>query len=220
MKKVLFWLVIGLLAGAIGGYFVTDCRDAPLKRENAALKEEISVQKLEFETLEKFSAAKVSGLLEQIGGLQGNIDSLMFANVGLENALEGHRRTVEVQSAEIRELRTAEVEELMERYPALRAYDLAKDRLIETKDKMIFTLVKQVETWKDAFANSEKKYQAQVEITGIERAQKEAVKALLQKVETRLSLQDRRVALLERRQLWTVGSGALVVVAVVLVSIL
>ena len=219
MKKALFWLVIGLVAGAIGGYFVTDCRDAPLKKENAALKDEITVKALEVETLERLSAAKVAGLVEQIGGLQGNVDSLMFVNVGLENKLEGLRRVSEAQSVEIRELRTAEVEELMERYPALKAYDLAKDRLIETRDRMIFTLAKQVETWKDAFANSEKKSEAKDEIIEIVTAERDAQKGLRLMVEKRLSIQDLRVISLERKSRLTVGASVVACLAAAAVVI-
>jgi len=53
-----------------------------------------------------------------------------------------HRKDA-AQTAELRDLKTAEVQELLDRYPALRAYDLAKDRLIETKDALIFTLTQQ-----------------------------------------------------------------------------
>jgi hypothetical protein len=57
--------------------------------------------------------------------------------------IDAGRRREAAQTAELRGLRTAEVEELMERYPALKAYDLAKDALLDTKDELIFTLTMQ-----------------------------------------------------------------------------
>lgn len=57
--------------------------------------------------------------------------------------IDAQRRKDAAQTAELRELRTAEVEELMERYPALKAYDLAKDALLETRAGLVFSLTQQ-----------------------------------------------------------------------------
>ena len=77
---------------------------------------------------------------DEINTLRGMVTSASTIIAGLEEERDALAETAEAQTEEIRQLRTAEVEELMARYPALRAYDLAKDRLIETKDKIIFTL--------------------------------------------------------------------------------
>jgi len=77
---------------------------------------------------------------EEIATLRGMVDSAYTIISGLEEERDALQSTADDQEAEIRELRTAEVEELLERYPALRLYDLAKDRLIETKDKIILNL--------------------------------------------------------------------------------
>jgi hypothetical protein len=77
---------------------------------------------------------------EEIDTLRGMVTSASTIIADLEEERDILADTAEAQTAEIRELRTAEVEELMARYPALRAYDLAKDRLLETKDKIIFNL--------------------------------------------------------------------------------
>jgi len=74
---------------------------------------------------DEFVALGQRKIIEQ----QGTIDTL--------------RKKDATQAAELRELKTAEVVELLERYPALKAYDLAKDRLLATKDELIFTLTKQ-----------------------------------------------------------------------------
>lgn len=77
---------------------------------------------------------------EEIATLRGMVTSSVGIISGLEEERDAFQETSEAQTEEIRELRTAEVVELLERYPALKAYDLAKDRLIETKDKIILNL--------------------------------------------------------------------------------
>ena len=219
MKRIITWLLVGVVAGLAGGYLYTSCKDGPLKRENAALKKEIADMKIVQTELEAQSLGEIQGLLEQIGGLQGNIDSLMFVNVGLENKLSAGAHAIAERNLEIETLKV-DAQAAIDANPAVRrlfeAYEAGR---IEDKTQ-IFNLGQQVVTWKDAFGESEKKYLAQLKISDNYKGLWEGEKALRLKVEQRLALQDVRIVSLENKFRLTgiCGISVAAVAVVLLVS--
>jgi SMC interacting uncharacterized protein involved in chromosome segregation len=195
MKKTLTWLIAGVVAGLVGGYLIQSCRDAPLKKENAQLKVEIAEMKVIQTELEKISKSGIEMLLEQIKSLQGNIDSLMTVNAQQEAKIAGFEQTTSELEGENRELRT-EVQPVIDANPQLKAFVANLDLTIATQKKVIFTLKEQVGTWMDAYTNSEGKYQTEKKISLEYKGLWEGEKGLRQKIEIRLSLQDRRVGIL------------------------
>lgn len=217
MKKIITWLIVGILAGLVGGYFIQSCRDAPLKKENAQLKADIALMKVVQTELETSSAKQIADLLDQIGGLQGNIDSLMTINGDLETTLETLGQTAADLGAQAEALK-AEVQPAIDANPKLKLFVGNLLAQIANGRDQIFTLTKQVETWKSAFANSELislDYKKGMETY---KALWEGEKALRQKIEIRLNLQDKRVGILEGRIRLTstaavvIGAGALVAI--------
>jgi chromosome segregation ATPase len=218
MKKIITWLIAGIVAGLVGGYLIQSCRDAPLKKENAQLKADIALMRVVQTELEESSAAQISALLENIGTLQGNIDSLMTVNADLEADLENSRQDAAVLEAQAGIL-MAEVQPAIDANPKLRLFVGNLLAQIANGKDQIFTLTKQVETWKGAFANSE--------LIGLDykkgmdtyKALWEGEKGLRQKIEIRLNLQDKRVGILEGRIRLTSTVGV-VGVGVALLAIL
>lgn len=217
--KTLKWLIIGILAGAALGYFVPSCRDSKLKRENADLKAQITEQTLEVEALEKTHSAERDALLEQIGGLQGNIDSLMTVNAELETQLSDEQVTGAQIGAQVNALVT-EVQPVLDANPRVKELVLTLMAQVANKDSQIFTLSSQKKNLQDALVSSGQKFQAQLKITDTYKADWESELGLRRMVETRLNLQDRRVGILERRSKLTIGGAALAVGAAALLSIL
>lgn len=198
MKKIITWLIVGIVAGLAGGYFIQSCRDAPLKKENAQLKADIALMKVVQTELEESSTKQIADLLEQIGGLQGNIDSLMTVNADLETDLENSRQDAAALEAQAGIL-MAEVQPVIDANPKLKLFvETILAQVANGKDQ-IFTLAKQVETWKGAFVSSEGKYQAQIKISADYKGLWEGEKGLRQKIEIRLNLQDKRVGILGAR---------------------
>lgn len=219
MKKAAKWLIIGILAGAVAGWVITSLLDAPLKKENAQLKDQIAAVKVDLEILEKTLTAEREALLEQIGGLQGNIDSLMTVNVGLENDLLASQQStadLEAHAAALQE----EVQPVLDANPKVRELVLNLMAQVAGGKDQVLILAKQKENLEEALVNSENKYLAQVKMTDTYKVQLEREAALRQLVETRLSLQDKRVGVLERRQKLTIGGAGLAVGAAVLTAIL
>jgi len=207
MKTIITWLIVGVLAGLIGGYFYSSCKDGPLKRENAALKEEIADMKVVQTELEAHSLGEIQKLLEQIRGLQGNIDSLMTVNVDLENDLavaRGRATEIEAQAGPL----LAEVQPVLDANPRVKELVMNLMAQVATGKDQIFTLSKQVETWKAAFFNSALKGLDYKKGMDVYKALWEGEKALRQKIEIRLNLQDKRVGILEGRIKLTSMAGA------------
>jgi len=210
MKKIITWLIVGVLVGLVGGYFYSSCKDGPLKRENAALKEEITEMKVVQTELEAHSLGEIQKLLEQIGGLQGNIDSLMFVNVGLENDLsasQAHAAALEAQTGPL----LAEVQPFLDANPRVKELVMNLMAQVATGKDQVFTLSKQVETWKGAFANSELKGLDYKKGMDAYRVLWEGEKALRQKIEIRLNLQSKRVGILEGRIKLTSMAGVVAI---------
>lgn len=141
MKRSALWLVLAALAGGLVGHLITKRGgpdpaywvdraeyDQQVKDMEAGLQESFRIlaerDKL-IRMQDEFVALGQRKIMEQ----QATIDA-------------GRRRDAAL-TAELRELKTAEVVELLERYPALKAYDLAKDRLLASKDDLIFSLTLQ-----------------------------------------------------------------------------
>ena len=220
MKTIITWLIVGVLAGLIGGYFYSSCKDGPLKRENAALKEEIADMKVVQTELEAHSLGEIQKLLEQIRGLQGNIDSLMTVNVDLENDLavaRGRATEIEAQAGPL----LAEVQPVLDANPRVKELVMNLMAQVATGKDQIFTLSKQVETWKGAFVNSELKGLDYKKGMDVYEALWEGEKALRQKIEIRLNLQSKRVGILEGRIKLTsmagVALGAVGLAAILLI---
>jgi hypothetical protein len=216
MKKIITWLIAGIVAGLVGGYLIQSCRDAPLKKENAQLKADIAPMKVAQTELEASSAAQISALLENIGTLQGNIDSLMTVNADLETDLENSRQDAAALEAQAGIL-MAEVQPAIDANPKLKVFVGNLLAQIANGKDQIFTLTKQVETWKGAFISSEGKYQAQLKISDNYKVLWEGENALRLKVEQRLAIQDLRIVSLENKfRLIGIGGIAVAAVAVVL----
>ena len=210
MKKIIPWIIAGALACLFGGYFYSSCRDALLREENARLEAVIEDMKVIQTELEAHSLGEIQKLLEQIGGLQGNIDSLMFVNVGLENDLsasQAHAAALEAQTGPL----LAEVQPVLDANPRVKELVMNLMAQVATGKDQVFTLSKQVETWKGAFANSELKGLDYKKGMDAYRVLWEGEKALRQKIEIRLNLQSKRVGILEGRIKLTsmAGAGAL-----------
>ena len=209
MKKAIGWIIFGIILGLVGGYFYSSCKDGPHKAENAALKQEIADMKVVQAELEANSIGEIQKLLEQIGGLQGNIDSLMFVNVGLENdlaAARAHAAALEAQAGPL----LAEVQPVLDANPRVKELVMNLLAQVASGKDQVFTLSKQVETWKGAYVNSEKKYQAQLKISETYKVLWEGEKGLRQKIEIRLNLQSKRVGILEGRAKLTSTAGVVV----------
>ena len=218
MKKIITWLIVGIVAGLVGGYLFQSCRDAPLKKENAQLKADIALMKVVQTELEASSAKEIAALLENIGTLQGNIDSLMTVNAELEVDLENSRQDAANLEAQAGIL-MAEVQPAIDANPKLRLFVGNLLAQIANGKDQIFTLTKQVETWKDAFANSELKGLGYKEGMDVYKGLWEGEKGLRQKIEIRLNLQDKRVGILGGRIRLTSTVGV-VGVGVALLAIL
>lgn len=218
MKKAIGWIIFGIIAGLVGGYFYTSCKDGPLKKENAQLKVEIADMKVVQTQLEETSLKQIARLLDQIGGLQGNIDSLMFVNVGLENDLAVARaRTTELEAAAGPLL--TEVQPVLDANPRVKELVMNLLGQVASGKDQIFTLTKQVETWKGAFSSSELKGLDYKKGMDVYKGLWEGEKSLRMKVEQRLALQDLRVVSLENKFRLTGIGGIAVGIAVVVLLV-
>jgi regulator of replication initiation timing len=219
MKKYLTGAIVGILVTMLGGHFYTRWKMADLKKDNAILKEEIGATKTALAQLTLESDKRIEALLEQIGGLQGNIDSLVFANANLEEELQAQRESREAAEARAASLQ-AEIQPVLDANPKVREAFEAKDRVIAGLKAENFTLVQQRKNDQEIIFNLTQKYEAQVHISLEYQAQLFETRGLLQKVELRLNQQDRRVALLQRQGAWKtygiVGVGILTLAAILL----
>lgn len=218
MKRLAAGILIGILIGLAGWYIYLSARDSPLKRENDALKKEIASAKTALEFLEKEASVKIEELLETIGGLQGNIDSLMFVSAQLEEEVErlrGESAALEAETAMLKE----ELQPVIDANPRLRVFVDGLFAQIAKERELGFTLARRCDTLEEAFLNSEKKSVALAEEVEIYKGLWTREKDLRGKVELRLNLQDKRVVSLERRITLTSVAGVTVAV-VALVAIL
>ena len=218
MKRLAAGMLVGVLIGLVGWYIYLSARDSPLKRENEALKKEIAMARVELEVLEKQSLARIEELTEQIGGLQGNIDSLMFVSAQLEEEAErlrGESAALEAETAMLKE----ELQPVIDANPRLRLFVDGLFAQVAKERELGFSLAKRYETMEEAFLNSEKKSVALAEEAELYKGLWTRERDHREKVELRLNLQDKRVVSLERRITLTSVAGATVAV-VALVAIL
>lgn len=218
MKKAALFILVGILIGLLCGYIYLTKKEAPLKKENAALKEEITAMKVDQQHLEEQSSKKIEELLSEIGGLQGNIDSLMTVNNDLENDLAASKQDAAQLEAAAAMLQ-AEVQPAIDANPKLKEFVGNLMGQIASGKEQISVLAKQVGTWRGAFANSEKKGLLIQAESDTYKALWTGEKALRQKVELRLNLQTKRVSLLQGRLRLTT-TGGLLIAGVVLATTL
>ncbi len=217
MKNFIVGFLCGMIVVAVGGYFITGWIDKELKKKNDELKIEIAEGLAKLNAAEKDAKEKIAAATEVIGNLQGNIDSLMTVIAEKDKKIEANEKTNGTLEAENAKMK-ADVQPALDANPKLAQY-VANLELMHKNDRdEIFTLKEKAKSWEDAFVNSEKKFQAQVKITVEYKALWEGEKEQRQRVESRLRIQDKRVSILEKRSILTIGSGVVAVVAVVVVA--
>jgi chromosome segregation ATPase len=218
MKKYIIGAIVGILVMTIGGHFYTKARVSKWKQDAIEWKQSYEAEKAIVAQNELASNQKIDLLLEKIGDLQGNIDSLMTVNADLENHIIYLEQTNEETGAAIDQLMT-EVQPVLDSNPKVREL---VDRLKSqnaNKDQIIFTLKEQRANDQKIIFNLTDKYEAQVQISSELKLSLEAKAALLAKAELRVNLLDKRVAALGRsgdlKSVLTVGV-ALVTLASIL----
>lgn len=218
MKKAAIWLTIGILVGVVGGYFISSCKDAPLKAENTRLKEEILVQKQRVEWLADEAMKEMDKINAENDILRGENDSLMTVNNDLFTQIgEAHQDSSEAIAA-AQALRE-EVLPAIEANPKLKTYVFNLEKAVKDQSTEIELHMKYEENWKRAYFNSEKiNLGLRVEVDKY-KDMWTSEKALRQKVELRLNLQDKRVGILSGRLRLT-STGGVLIVAAGLVAIL
>ena len=132
MKSVIA-VVVCILIGAVGAELYNRGKMAKAMADIEVLRAQVAESQLEYEKLRTMSE-------EEIATLRGMIDSSMTIISQQEIEIEELKTITELKDQEIRELLTAEVQELIERYPALKSYTLALRQQISNKDQIIFTL--------------------------------------------------------------------------------
>jgi len=175
-------------------------RLGPMMQE---LGKQIEITKIKETELANYREHKEMELAE----LRGMVDTAYFTIANNELEIESLQKESKEQSADISALLTAEVQDLMERYPALKAYDLAKDRLLETKDQIIFSMALKDQEKDVVIKSLEKQILAEREIGLTWKTQFENGKALLTATEKAFSVY--RHAQTTKKVLWTVVGGGL-----------
>lgn len=209
MKRYFIGAIVGILLTLLGGHFYTKWRMGDLKKKNAALKEEISVMTTSLANYNLGSDKKIEALLKQIGGLQGNVDSLMFANANLEADLASQTHETEAAEANAAALQT-EIQPVLDANPKVREAFEAKDRVIISLKAENFSLREQRQNDQKIIFSLTEKYEAQVQISKEYLGKLKETRGLLAKVELRLNLQDKRVAFLETLSKWKTAGLVLV----------
>lgn len=210
MKKYL----IGILIGLAAGYIYSSCRASKWKADAANWKAEYEKQKVVVAESEAASNGRIAELLEKIGGLQGNIDSLVFANAGLEELL-ADKEHANGELQEEAELLKAEVQPVLDANPKVAALVSNLQEQIGNKDSIIFTLREQRENDQKIIFSLTQKYEGQVQISMEYMAQLKDTKGLLRTAELRLNLLEKRVAWLGIQGDWkTLGLVAAVTATV------
>jgi delta 1-pyrroline-5-carboxylate dehydrogenase len=136
MKKITCYIVgiaVGIVAGWTGNNMYHAKSKAKTEAYIAKLEQEADVRELALTEIRARSE-------EEIAMLRGMIDSAATLIAGYDEEINGLHDQADSQSAVIDELLTAEVQELIERYPALKTYTLAFKAQVDTKDKIISNL--------------------------------------------------------------------------------
>jgi len=199
MKKYIVGFIIGALVAIAVSNLVGVWQDAKLKDENAGLKADIKELDLKWASLEATSNKKIADLLESIGGLNGNIDSLMFVNSNLEEANRKRERENSVISAENKKMKT-EIQPVLDANPRVKEFVSNLETINENQAKVIFTLKEQRTNDQSIILSWSEKYIAQVRISGEYALQLSAVKDRLDKEKTLTSLQGKTIQKLRRQK--------------------
>jgi hypothetical protein len=199
MKKYIVGFIIGALVAIAVSNLVGVWQDAKLKDENAGLKADIKELDLKWASLEATSNKKIADLLESIGGLNGNIDSLMFVNSNLEEANRKRERENSAISAENKKMKT-EIQPVLDANPRVKEFVSNLETINENQAKVIFTLKEQRTNDQSIILSWSEKYIAQVRISGEYALQLSAVKDRLDKEKTLTSLQGKTIQKLRRQK--------------------
>jgi len=199
MKKYIVGFIIGALVAIAVSNLVGVWQDAKLKDENAGLKADIKELDLKWASLEATSNKKIADLLESIGGLNGNIDSLMFVNSNLEEANRKRERENSVISAENKKMKT-EIQPVLDANPRVKEFVSNLETINENQAKVIFTLKEQRTNDQSIILSWSEKYIAQVRISEEYALQLSAVKDRLDKEKTLTSLQGKTIQKLRRQK--------------------
>jgi chromosome segregation ATPase len=199
MKKYIAGFIIGALVAIAVSNLVGVWQDAKLKDENAGLKADIKELDLKWASLEATSNKKIADLLESIGGLNGNIDSLMFVNSNLEEANRKRERENSVISAENKKMKT-EIQPVLDANPRVKEFVSNLETINENQAKVIFTLKEQRTNDQSIILSWSEKYIAQVRISEEYALQLSAVKDRLDKEKTLTSLQGKMIQKLRRQK--------------------
>jgi len=199
MKKYIVGFIIGALVAIAVSNLVGVWQDAKLKDENAGLKADIKELDLKWASLEATSNKKIADLLESIGGLNGNIDSLMFVNSNLEEANRKRERENSAISAENKKMKT-EIQPVLDANPRVKEFVSNLETINENQAKVIFTLKEQRTNDQSIILSWSEKYIAQVRISEEYALQLSAVKDRLDKEKTLTSLQGKTIQKLRRQK--------------------
>lgn len=219
MKKYLIGGVVGALLALVAGYLWKGHEADRLAIENTVLTEQLAQAKTEHQKWLEDAMKYIEGQDAQINELQGMTDSLMTVNADLENEINSLHGSSAAALAEAAALR-AEVQPALDANPKLKTYVLHLEKVIRDQSDEIELYMKYTENWKQVAANSEKKYLAQVQISDTYKAAIDREAALRKATEQRLSLQDKRIALLSKHKKWALGATAIVIGAAILTATL
>ena len=121
---------------------------------------------------------------EEIAQLRGMIDSAATIIANYEGEIEDLKDQAEYNEAQISDLLTAEVQDLIDRYPALKSYTLALSQQIETQGQIIFRLEQKDLERVKVIQSQEKQIQLEQEIASTWKRQYEEQQLLLAAVRT------------------------------------
>lgn len=142
----------------------------------------------------------------QIAELRGMIDSSATIISGYEEDIQALQAQNDAQNSTIHELLTAEVQELIDRYPALKSYTLALNNLIGTKDQIILTLNGRDNERVKIIEAQERQILLERGIASSWKKQFEDQRAL--RIAVELTFDHYRQATLRSKLLWTAGALA------------
>jgi len=198
MKKYLIGAAAGAILALAAGWLWKGHAVSELATENMVLEAKLEAATAEHQKWLEDAMKYIQGQDDQINELQGKTDSLMTVNADMEVQILALSQSAASASAEAEALR-ADVQPAIEANPKLKTYVLHLEKVIKDQSAEVELYMKYTANWKEAWSNSEKKYQAAVRISDTYKQALDREAALRKAVEERLSLQDKRISLLETR---------------------
>jgi len=199
MKKDVIGFIVGGLAMLAIATIVGVWQDKNLKADNAALQAEIDAMYEGWKILETSSNNKIDALLKSIGELNGQIDSLMFANAGLEETIAQKDRENAIIADENEQMRT-EIQPVLDANPKVAQFVANLESMVVNYKEIVFTFQEEVKNYKGIVFSLTEKYNAQARISEEYKLQLDQVKSLLDKEKTLTSLQGKMIQKVRRQR--------------------